>query len=77
MTPPLDTGTDPRPATGREYLCGECGKLVPDATTYHPWLACLIFKSTGRDPLPYLEDVGRYYRDYPEKLPKRPQELAR
>ena len=58
MTPPLDTGTDPRPATDENRRCAECGWLTRVDREYHPYVACLIVKATGNDPLMVMRHIA-------------------
>jgi len=37
--------------------CAECGWTVRHPREYHPFIACIIVKETGHDPLPYLRQV--------------------
>lgn len=40
--------------------CAECDWPIREDREYHPYVACLIVKATGNDPLPYLREVGRF-----------------
>ena len=49
---------DPTVTRPDNLRCTNCGWITRQPREYHPYVACIIFKATRRDPLPYLRQVA-------------------